>query len=102
MKLVRDRIPEIMREAGAKPAIVQVPQYGVLPLLRAKLLEEAKELFDAKSHPQIIEELSDVYEVLRETCSRLGITLDDVRLAAEVKRAAKGGFSEGYVLIAET
>src|SRR5688572_27991335 len=101
MKLVRDRIPEIMRQAGARPAIIQIPQHGVLALLNAKLLEEAREVYDARDG-QVIEELADVYEVIREMAARLGITLDDVRLAAEQKRAAKGGFSEGFVLVAET
>ena len=92
-KLVRDRIPDIMRTKGLEPDIRVMDQAEYLTSLLDKLLEEAQELKDARPE-QRLEEAADVYEVLRGLCSALGFSMDDVAKAATVKREERGGFEQ--------
>lgn len=92
-KLVRDRIPEIMRAKGLEPDIRVMAEEEYLAGLLDKLLEEASELKDA-SPEQRLEEAADVYEVLRGLGSVLGFSMDDVEKAAAAKREERGGFEQ--------
>jgi len=60
-KLVRDKIPQIIRSTGQEPVIrtADAKEYGVR--LRDKLREEVAEFLDSDSAP---EELADVLEVV--------------------------------------
>lgn len=90
-KLVRDRIPEIIRDDGDEPVVETAPPDAVEGLLADKLVEEAEE-FAASRDP---EELADVLEVL----DRLREEVDaDVERLREEKRAERGGFDAGTVL----
>jgi predicted house-cleaning noncanonical NTP pyrophosphatase (MazG superfamily) len=93
-KLVRDRIPDLMRAAGADPVIRYVSADEMPQWLYAKLYEEAGELEQTPS----LEECADVLEVLRAIAAILGNSLEDVVRAADAKRAARGGFQDGCVL----
>lgn len=63
-KLVRDNIPKIIENEGKKfkTRILDDKEYELE--LRKKLIEEAKELFEAKSIEEIINELADIYEII--------------------------------------
>jgi len=62
-KLVRDRIPEIVRKAGKTPVTRVAGEDEMRSLLEAKLLEETDEL--RKSPPaKRGEELADILEVV--------------------------------------
>ena len=63
-KLVRDRIPEIIRDAGRTPVTRTLDPTAYEQALRDKLLEEADE-DAAASGPEPLEELADVLEVVR-------------------------------------
>ena len=92
-KLVRDRIPEMIRENGRQPVAWQLSEEQILGALTAKLLEEAEELRDAEPHAQL-EEAADVYEVLRAVATTIGVSMDEVVSRAEKKRAERGGFEQ--------
>lgn len=98
-KLVRDRIPEIITAAGGAPHVVQLTGEQLLPALQLKMAEEFSELINADSSHQL-EELADVYEVLRASALAVGSCLDEVASAAEDKAAARGGFARGLWLTA--
>lgn len=93
-KLVRDRIPDIMREAGISP-VVQVlnPQERMFWLL-LKLLEEAEEV---RAEPSI-EECADVWEVLKAICFELGYSETQLFEAAKAKARLSGAFSSGILI----
>ncbi|CAJ0693305.1 nucleoside triphosphate pyrophosphohydrolase [Ralstonia wenshanensis] len=93
-KLVRDRIPHIMREAGVPAIIRYIDQHDRLRWLYEKLVEEVGELQAASS----LDECADVLEVLRSIAALLGHTLDEVIKAADVKRDARGAFDDGCIL----
>ncbi|PBC36294.1 phosphoribosyl-ATP pyrophosphohydrolase [Rhodococcus sp. ACS1] len=92
-KLVRDRIPEIIRLSGRKPAsrILATDEYQCA--LIEKLFEEAQELRDADAAQQL-EEAADVYEVLLAIVANSGFTVEELHSAAERKRLERGGFHD--------
>lgn len=93
-KLVRDLIPEIMRQAGNIPSFRVLPKAERLQWLLAKLFEEAEELRERPS----IDECADVLEVLIAITAELGYDESSLRAAAIAKACARGRFSAGYVL----
>jgi predicted house-cleaning noncanonical NTP pyrophosphatase (MazG superfamily) len=69
-KLVRDKIPQIIRSRGLEPVIhtADTEEYAVR--LRDKLREEAAEFVASDDDP---EELADILEVLYALARRAGI-----------------------------
>ncbi|TDC87390.1 hypothetical protein E1285_20685 [Actinomadura sp. 7K507] len=93
-KLVRDRIPEIIRAAGRLPEtrVAGPDEHGAL--LRAKLYEEAGE-YAASGDPA---ELSDLLEVVHALAALHGITPVELEERRAAKAAERGGFSDRLVL----
>jgi predicted house-cleaning noncanonical NTP pyrophosphatase (MazG superfamily) len=92
-KLVRDLIPEIIRNNGGDPVTWQLREEEILGALTSKLLEEAEELRAAAPHEQL-EEAADVYEVLRAIATTVGVSMEEIVARAEQKRAERGGFDQ--------
>ena len=59
-KLVRDRIPEYIRQQGGRPVTHVADDLEYWLKLKAKLVEEVTEFLEKEN----VEELADVYEVL--------------------------------------
>lgn len=97
-KLVRDRIPAIIEEAGERPATRRLAPEERLPALLAKLREETEELCTALDTDHQTEELADVYEVVLAIASHVGVAWSDIERVADRKRADRGGFTEGVWL----
>jgi len=99
-KLVRDKIPEIIRESGGSGEIDRVlDRSEYRSLLWRKMLEEVDELRAAlvdEEQREIEDELADVFEVL----VAIGDTYrcKDVIEVAQEKLSKRGGFYQGYVL----
>lgn len=93
-KLVRDRIPEVIRAAGKKCEVSVVSGKEKTELLEKKLMEEVGEFLEAKN----LEELADVMEVLFGLAEDLGFSEEDLVKARDKKREERGGFREGIVL----
>ena len=93
-KLVRDRIPEIIRAAGraAETRVADPDEHGAL--LRAKLYEEAGE-YASGGDPA---ELSDLLEVVHALAALHGITPGELEERRSAKAAERGGFSNRLVL----
>ena len=68
-KLVRDNIPEIMIQNGAKPVTRILTDEEYLIELNKKLLEEVKEYLESEN----IEEIADIEEVLLAILNVKGI-----------------------------
>lgn len=97
-KLVRDRIPEIISDAGGHPhtLILDVQQRSAA--LERKLFEEAHELLNAEPAEKI-EEMADVLEVLLAMAAEQGVPWERVEEAAAAKRSLRGGFAVGVWLV---
>lgn len=91
-KLVRDKIPDIIRAKGQIPIIRTADPAEREAVLRAKLFEEVEELRDAVTRDDRIEELADVFEVVLALAWEMGH--DEVAEVMQDKHGHKGGFDE--------
>ncbi len=97
-KLVRDRIPDIIRAEGRRPVVEVLAAEERRGALLAKLVEEATEASGAESDG-LPEELADVLEVVRTLAAELGLSLRDVTELADRKESTRGGFARGLFLV---
>jgi predicted house-cleaning noncanonical NTP pyrophosphatase (MazG superfamily) len=95
-KLIRDRIPEDMKARGYKPELRQVQGGELLAALLEKLVEEAQEVRDSCG---CLQELGDVYTVLKYIAEATGYPISAVQLAAHEKTQRLGGFSDGLIWV---
>ena len=99
-KLVRDRIPEIINDAGKTCSTEILSDEDFLRMLDAKLDEELAEYH----RDQNIEELADLLEVLRAVTVARGYTLDELERVRAEKAEKRGRFEKKILLkeVAET
>jgi len=98
-KLVRDKIAENIEKKGEEVESAQITGDALLEKLREKIMEEANELFWAHDDDEIIEELSDLEEVLSSYISHRHIDKAELQHVREEKLKNKGGFDHGIVLL---
>lgn len=96
-KLVRDKIPEIIKNNNETPItrILSDEEYKVE--LEKKLLEEYQEVLKASGNERL-EELADMLEVMISLASLDDATLEDIIELADKKRNKRGGFKEKIFL----
>ena len=94
-KLVRDKIPQIIEDAGKKPITEILDQERYLDELDKKLEEEVAEYQADKS----IEEMADVLEVLFAICEARGYSVDELMKVKEDKCEKRGGFKDRVYLV---
>lgn len=96
-KLVRDRIPEIIRSEGCHPVTRILDEAGYHQALLAKLTEEAHEAGHAAA-ADLPGELADVLEVLRALTAVAGVSWAQLLALADDKRNRRGGFDNRIFL----
>ena len=89
-KLVRDKIPEIIKNDGKTPIIEILSNEDYLKELDKKLNEEVAEYQADKS----IDEMADVLEVLFAICEARGHSVDELMRARDNKNISRGGFKD--------
>lgn len=97
-KLIRDKIPDILKQKGIKFETEKCLPELYLPFLRKKLEEEYNEFKKARSFESIIEELADIIEVIYAIAREYDCSedrLSDIRLR---KKEERGGFEEFLIL----
>ena len=97
-KLVRDRIPEIIRQAGSTCEVVTMAEEEFRQALRDKLVEEARETAEADTDHLLVE-LADLSEVMDALMASYGIAPEAVRAEQERRRQARGGFAQRLRLL---
>jgi predicted house-cleaning noncanonical NTP pyrophosphatase (MazG superfamily) len=98
-KLVRDKVPEIIKKDGLKPDIKILSDGEAVVELKKKLLEEASEFINANSVEDVIVELADLREVEGALMERLKIKEDLVEKVRLERREKRGGFDDNIFLI---
>jgi len=95
-KLVRDRIPEIIKASGKVPVTRKVTDPDELKRrLIDKLFEELQEYRESEK----LEELADILEVLQALVEHVhGMKWEDLRELQGRKWEERGGFDAGIVL----
>lgn len=98
-KLVRDKIPEKIKESKEQGTTKAMPGPQVTKFLVSKLIEEALEYREAGTPADRVEELADAFEILRALTESEGISVEALIDTADKKRARVGGFKDGIVLV---
>ena len=93
-KLIRDRLPAIMRAQGLKVFDRRLNDAEFVAALKDKLLEEAQEVGAATNETDLIDELADVMEVIAALAEASGVPLQAVEERRQAKRNERGGFDE--------
>lgn len=98
-KLVRDRIPEIIKHTGkvAETKILTDDEY--MQELRKKLSEELEEYLAADNAVAAVEELADMLELVYATAAAHGTTPHQLDMIREEKAKKRGAFDEKIYLI---
>jgi predicted house-cleaning noncanonical NTP pyrophosphatase (MazG superfamily) len=97
-KLVRDRIPDLIRKGGESVTTVELRGDALIAALRRKLVEEAYEALDAPSGGELVGELADVLEVIRAISQHLHVTPAELGAERGEKYKKRGGFRDGLML----
>ncbi|MFD3157927.1 phosphoribosyl-ATP pyrophosphohydrolase [Haloimpatiens sp. FM7330] len=93
-KLVRDKIPNIIKNSGKDCDTVIAQGEEKKDFLEKKLTEEVNEYLQDKN----LEELADVMEVLFGLAQNLGYSEEDLMKKRAEKKKERGGFKEGIIL----
>jgi predicted house-cleaning noncanonical NTP pyrophosphatase (MazG superfamily) len=96
-KLVRDRIPEIIKADGHDAVTHVLDGRDYRAALLAKLVEEAREAQSA-SADELSNELADVWEVIHALLATLPMTWHELEVLAVRKRGERGGFNDRIFL----
>lgn len=106
-KLVRDKMIDIYKHdvenkiSASGYSVRYMEKEETLEQLKEKLIEEAREVFDAygkedKTH--LKEEIADVIEVIDAILYHNDIKLEEVLALRDAKKEKKGGFETGLFL----
>lgn len=93
-KLVRDKIPDIIRESGGDPVTRTLDNDEFLTYLDRKLQEEVGEYLENPGK----EELADILEVLEAIVAMRRIPQAELRRAKNAKALKNGSFRDRVLL----
>ncbi|MGC4940609.1 nucleoside triphosphate pyrophosphohydrolase [Kribbella sp. DT2] len=96
-KLVRDRMPEIIRAKGETPIVYRAEPDEYRSRLRDKLVEEVDEFLGEDDRDAALVELADVLEVVRALAVDLGSTAEEIERIRSEKAAERGAFAERII-----
>ncbi|MCL2281029.1 nucleoside triphosphate pyrophosphohydrolase [Candidatus Saccharibacteria bacterium] len=99
-KLVRDKIPEIIRADG------KIPKTRILENddefsqeVDAKICEEAAELATAQTREEVLKELADLKQISLEKATSFKITEKEIEIERAARENSRGGFDKRIFLI---
>lgn len=93
-KLVRDKIPEIIRQKCGVPIVHIADEKEYWEKLKEKLLEE----FEEFKKDENAEELADMLEVLDAVADFKNFNMEEVRRIKEKKAEERGKFKNRIIL----
>ena len=93
-KLVRDRIPEIIKASGKACVTESISDDEYLRMIDAKLDEELAEYHKEQN----VEELADLLEVIYAAAKARGYTLEQLEVVRTEKASKRGTFEKKILL----
>jgi predicted house-cleaning noncanonical NTP pyrophosphatase (MazG superfamily) len=93
-KLVRDKIPQIIRSNGQEPIVYVASAAEYAARLREKLTEEVAEFLASDNDP---EELADILEVLFALAEQVGTDAQHLEKLRAAKAEERGGFADRVI-----
>jgi predicted house-cleaning noncanonical NTP pyrophosphatase (MazG superfamily) len=97
-KLIRDKIPEIIRRDNAVPKISYLNNKRFIVELKKKLLEEGSELQETNDKKSVLNELSDILEIIQSIAKTEKILWRNVEEKRKLKNKERGGFKKKIFL----
>ncbi|WP_242311231.1 nucleoside triphosphate pyrophosphohydrolase [Bacillus cereus group sp. BfR-BA-01331] len=101
-KLIRNKIPQIIKNNGKTPTTRILPQDEYINEVCKKTQEELTEYLEAKTKPDKLEELSDLLELINALAEHEGTTLEEINAIRKKKAEERDGFSNRVFLIKVT
>lgn len=98
-KLVRDAIPDIIRDRGQTCEVNVMTEEDYRQALREKLVEEAREVVATSTLGELVTELADLQEVLDVLMRAYAISPEAVGVEQERRRSERGGFERRLRLL---
>ena len=93
-KLIRDKMPDILRKMGVSVSMHIMNHGEYIQALKKKLIEEAREVFESKTEHELCEELADIMEVVLTLTEASGFQHEQIEQRRLQKKEAKGGFEK--------
>jgi predicted house-cleaning noncanonical NTP pyrophosphatase (MazG superfamily) len=97
-KLVRDKIPEIIKKDNAKARFKVLNKEEFRSELFKKLDEEMGELRQAQNSEEMINELVDIYEILDALVDEYELSKQELVTEKLKKKSQRGGFKDRLFL----
>jgi predicted house-cleaning noncanonical NTP pyrophosphatase (MazG superfamily) len=97
-KLIRDRIPEIIKKDGNTADIIILSEESFNQAIKQKLIEEATEVANAQTRDEILGELADLQEVMDTIKEMYKINTLEVNTIQAVKALQRGKFEKKLFL----
>lgn len=98
-KLIRDRIPKIIKHNGKTPITRILNEKEYIEEIGKKIEEELTEYLEAEAKEHKVEELADLLELINTLAQHEGVTLEDVEKVRKQKAGKRGGFQERIFLV---
>ncbi len=93
-KLVRDKIPEIIKQKGLNPKTHIADETEYWFKLKDKLKEEVNEFLEDSNE----EELADILEVINAICKFKDINMESLEILRIKKTEERGSFNNKVIL----
>ena len=93
-KLVRDKIPEIIKKKGGTPVTHIAEDAEYWAKLKEKLQEEVNEFMEDQS----IEEIADIMEVIDAICDFKNFSKEELQKTKDEKADERGKFKNKIIL----
>lgn len=97
-KLIRDKIPQLIEANKGEYEVRIMKEKEFKKELRKKLIEEAKEVKEAKKD-ELVKELADVLELIKSIAENENINFELVEKKQKERRKERGGFKKKLFLI---
>ena len=98
-KLVRDLIPQVIKNSGSKFTTRTLDPSEHLTEIKKKLHEEVQEFQRTMNHISALEELADILELIHAALPLHEATYEDLEKVRIAKKQKRGGFEKGIYLI---
>lgn len=97
-KLIRDRIPEIIKKDGNTADIIILSDEAFKQAIKEKLIEEATEVLNADNRDEVVNELADLQEVIDTIKQIYNISTLEVNSSQAIKALNRGKFEKRLYL----
>ena len=97
-KLVRDNIIDIILKNNEIPGYKILNNDDFIIALKEKFIEESKEIVEAKTKDDVINELADILELVDSLSEQYNISEEELKNKKEDKKIKRGGFNKKIFL----